>query len=213
MRRIAVMLSFSVLVTTGLFAQTAPPGAKPTPTTPPAQAPKLPPRSGAPGVTTPVPSAPVAPEAMPGVQTPRPAPPPTIQQVAGLEPRSWQNLKIEVAISDSLSADVQYRKSVTMIVADNRSGQVRSNSGEGVINVDARPQIQRDGRIMLQLTVEYRPNLTLQQTQQTGASTRTTFTESMTLIVPDAKLITVSQSSDPGTDRRMTLDVTTTILK
>jgi hypothetical protein len=215
MRRIALTLCLTLFVLPALSAQqaqTPPPSARPAPL-PTVQAPTTPSTRG--GAPTMPPQA-VAPAASPFDQTtttPRPNPPGIAPGAGQQPPASWQNVKIEVAISDSLSADVQHRKSVTMIVADTRSGQVRSNSGEGVINVDARPQIHRDGRILLQLTVEYRPNLSLQQTQQSGASTRTTFSESMSLLVLDGKVMTVSQSSDPGSDRRMTLDVTTTILK
>ena len=214
MRRIALTFCLTMSVLPTLFAQqvqTPPPSTRPAPL-PTVQAPTTPaPRGGAP--TT-------APRAVPPAspfdqtaQTPKPNLPPGIAQAAGLSPANWQNLRIEVTISDSLAADVQQKKAVTMLVADGRSGQVRSNSGDGIINVDARPQIQRDGRILLQITIEYRPNLTPQQLQQSGASRVTAFSESLSLIVPDGRAVTASQSSDPGSDRRMTLDITTTVVR
>ena len=214
MRRIALTFALTLFVLPTLFAQqiqTTPPTVRPG-TLPSTQTPPPAPRGGAPSTTAPATVPPAIPYEQ-TAQTPKPTLPPGIAQTAGFAPANWQNLKIEVTIADSLAADVQQKKSVTMLVADGRSGQVRSNSGDGIINVDARPQIQRDGRILLQITIEYRPNLTVQQQQQTGASRQTAFSESLSLIVPDGKAVTASQSSDPGTDRKMTLDITTTVLR
>lgn len=184
MRRILFTLCLSVLAVTAALAQQAQ-------TPPPGSAPAV-------QVPTPPPS---------GQQTPRPGVP------TAAPPSSWRNVKLDVTIADSLSADVQSKKSVTMLVADGRSGQVRSNSGEGLINIDARPQVHQDGRIYLQISVEYRPNLSSQQLQQSGASRLTMFSESLSLMVMDGKPVVASQSSDPGTDRKVSLDVTATIVR
>ncbi len=118
-----------------------------------------------------------------------------------------------MTISDSLSADVQSKKTVTMLTSDGHSGQIRSSGGEGLINIDARPSVQRDGRIFLQLTVEYRPELSPQQVQQSGTSRLTMFTESLSLIVSDSKPVIASQSADPRSERKVSLEVTATIVK
>jgi hypothetical protein len=157
----------------------------------------------------------------PAAQTPRPGTPPPgaprdILQVAGLS-YSGQNVMLSITITDALNADIQNKKSVMMLIADGRSGQIRSSgSGAAVINVDARPQTQRDGRIYLQLTVEYQPELSNQQAQQLAQQTGvrlTTFTESLSLIVGDGKPVLASQSADPRSDRKVSLEVTATIVR
>jgi hypothetical protein len=125
---------------------------------------------------------------------------------------SWQNVKLDVAITDSIAADSQSRKSVSMLVLDGRSGQVRSNSGVGVINVDAIPSVRPDGRIYLQLTLEYQPELSAQQTAQNGRAV-TMFNESLSLVIADGKPTVASQSSDPRSDRKVTVEVTATVVR
>jgi len=212
----------------------------------PAQAPaQVPPPSlpqTAPPPSTPRPGVTGLPAPPSGVGTPAPAQTPAGPRGAAPTPRpggtpggyvpaaptapaamsqatSWQNIKVEVAISDSLYADVQSKKTVSMIILDGRAGQVRSTGGDGLINVDARPAVRPDGRIYLQLSVEYRPELTNQQSQQVrtaqpGEALRiTTFSESLALIVSDGKPILASQSADPRSDRKVSLEVTATVVK
>ena len=170
---------------------TTPPG-RPSPT--PATAPTTPPVPGVkPPSTTPdkvsvptsgqvpsigVPSTRFAPAAS---QTPRPGGGPTTPAVpaAATQGTSWQNVRLDVTISDSLNVDTQTKKTVSMLILDGRNGQVRSTSEGGLINIDANPQIRPDGRIYLRLTVEYRPELSAQQAQAHGTSRVTQFNESL----------------------------------
>jgi len=150
-----------------------------------------------------------------GQQTPRPGGPARdIMQAAGLPSSvASQNVALVITITDSLTAEVQNKKSVTMLVADGRSCQIRSmGAGETVINIDARPVVQRDGRILLNLTLEYRPQLSDQQFQQAqqSANRLTTFSESLVLLVPDGKPIVASQSSDPRSERKVSVEVMAT---
>ena len=127
-----------------------------------------------------------------------------------------QNIQLAVTISDSFSSDVQSKKAVTMLIVDGRSGQIRSVGGEGLINIDARPAIQKDGRILLQLSVEYRPDLSTEQfdaLRKSGVVKITMFTESLSLLVTDGKAVIASQSSDPRSDRKVALEVTATVVK
>lgn len=130
-------------------------------------------------------------------------------------PASWQNIKLDVVISDSLVSDPQGRKSVSMLILDGLSGQVRSSgTNEGLINIDARPTIRPDGRVWVQLTIEYRPELSAQQAQQTGsARLMTMFSESLALLVADGKPVMASQSADPRGDRKVSIEVTATVIK
>jgi len=126
-----------------------------------------------------------------------------------------QNLSLQLTITDSLSSTTQNKKTVTMLIADGRSGQVRSaGRGDSVINVDARPSILRgDGRIYLQLTVEYRPELTPEQSKEINFASQAMLSESLTMIIPDGKPVIVSQAADPRGDRKVAVEVTATIVK
>jgi hypothetical protein len=79
--------------------------------------------------------------------------------------------------------------------------------------VDARPTIRPDGRIYLQLGLEYRPELTTQQAQQTGNSRVAMYNETLNLIVTDGKPILASQSADPRTDRKVVVEITASVIK
>lgn len=126
--------------------------------------------------------------------------------------QSWQNIKLEVNIADSLTADSSTRKTVSMLIADGRNGQVRSQGGvDGVINIDARPTVHRDGRIFLQLTMEYKPELPNQQTA--GNPRLTTFSESLALMLQDGVAIVASESSDPRSDRKVTVTIRAAVQK
>jgi len=215
MRRLTLALSFSLLLTISLHAQQSPP---------PGQRPATPP----PSATTP-PASPAS-IALPGQQGgqgqqgPRPgttAPPtmsPALAAAAGLQTGGSQNVHLAIKISDSFSSEVQTTKAVTMLVADRQSGQIRASGGSRIINIDARPSVQRDGRIWLQLSVEYLPDLSTEQFEQLLKASKNRFqvnmlTESITLVVADGKPTVVSQSSDPLNDRKVSLEVTATIVK
>jgi len=150
----------------------------------------------------------------PSGQTPRPGAKPTPAGAAALIDAQLQNVKLDVTISDSLSADTQNRKVVSMLILNGRSGQIRSAGGSGLINIDANVNVRNDGRIIVQLTMEYQPELSPQQTQQAGLTRGVTmFSESLALIVPDGTPVMASQSADPRSDRRVAVEVTATVTK
>jgi hypothetical protein len=159
-------------------------------------------RQGQPGrgqTTPPGPNAPVA----PAMQQPRP-------ELAS----TWQNIKVDIAISDSYTAEVQTKKSISLIVLDGRSGQIRSTGGNSIINIDAAPTVRPDGRIYLHLTLEYQPEFSQQQTEQLKGSGRITmYMESLSLVVADGKPLMASQSADPRSERRVSVEITATVLK
>jgi hypothetical protein len=110
---------------------------------------------------------------------------------------------------------------MTVLCLDGNSSQVRSQSGDGLINIDARPAIRPDGRIYLQLILEYRPDFggsaasLPSGSSGPGGTTRGTagFSESLNLLVVDGKPIVASQSADPRSDRKVTVEVTATVVK
>ncbi len=119
-RLVKICLAVALAATPVAAQQTAPPPTTPTVTQPvPAAPTQTPPPGrgqgrGMPPPTTTPPTIP-PPGQAPGQNQPRPEP-----------PSSWQNVKIEVAITDSLTAEQQTKKTVTVLVLDGRAGQVRS---------------------------------------------------------------------------------------
>ena len=225
MRRLLLVFMFAGIAAPVLAQQSAPPARPPQTVPPTAQQPSLPPPSQ--GRQTPPAPAP------PSVQTPRPGQAPSLPgvqtprgqqgqqgqgqaQLPTMAPSqsgtlSWQNIKLEIAIADSIIPDTPGRKTVSMLIADGRNGQVRgSGTTEGVINVDARPTLHRDGRIFLQLTIEYKPEL---PAQQSGNTRLTTFSESLALMLQDGVQVVASESSDPKSDRKVTVSLRATVQK
>src|SRR5687768_8868843 len=147
MRRLFSILVFASVSAPLLAQQAAPPVTPPASAPPAAQRPATPPSLQRPTTAPPAQGQTLPP---PGVQTPRPTQGqgpavPVPPQAPGQQ--SWQNIKLEVNIADSLTADSSTRKTVSMLIADGRNGQVRSQGGvDGVMNIDARPTVHRDGR-------------------------------------------------------------------
>ena len=164
-------------------------GQQPPPTSRPTQAP--------PASTTPPVLAP------PGQQ--RPATPPPGAPTATYQPPAtgWSNIKLDITIVDSPGSGPAVRKVLTLHIADGRQGQVRSQSEQGLINVDAQVQTRSDGKtILLGLSVEYRQ----------GAS-GSQFSESLQTMIVDGKPMVLSQTADASGDRKVAVEVTATIQK
>jgi hypothetical protein len=113
-----------------------------------------------------------------------------------------QNIRIDVTITDA--ADQTSKKVVSMLVADGDNGRIRSGNNQGVLNVDGRPQLVPDGRVYLSITIEYMPD---------RAANTTTLNESISVVITPGKPTLVSQSADPGSDRRVSVEVTATVVK
>jgi hypothetical protein len=134
-----------------------------------------------------------------------------------------RNVSIEIAIIDQTGTAEPVRKVVTLIVAERQTGSVRT-SGSAVVprgdavnplqarealNVDATPTIHQDGSILLSLTLEYVPR---QADGESGAG-RTQLNERIAVTLDSGKSTVVSRSPDPGSTRRVSVEVTATVLK
>jgi hypothetical protein len=180
---IAVLLA-SALAATMLMAQE--PAPKPTP--------KASPKSG---------PAAEKPEA-------RPEPPPRPGQLA--------NVRIDVKVTDERPGQPAVTKLVTLTVADRRDGFIRSapqiqlpgfNAGPLPLNVDASPGIE-GGRIRLSLGLEY---FSVEPATDPKQYNRTEIRERLQLVLEDAKPMRVAQSADAMSERRVSVEVTATILR
>jgi hypothetical protein len=133
------------------------------------------------------------------------------------------NIKLEVTITDQAGPGEPTRKVVSMFVADRAVGSVRSNgfqstAGMGTqpvsINVDATPTILRDGSIRLQFGLEYQPRPPLEPQQTTAPLGRLSqLNERLTVILQENKPMLISQAADPGSDRKITVELRASIVK
>src|SRR5580765_7750543 len=155
-------------------------------------------RPGMPVDTQVTPAAPRAPQGQPPPSTapaPTPGPP---RKIRGRD----LNVQIELTISDHLGNAAPDKRVVSMLVADGAFGRIRSiaDASIAVLNVDARPEILENDRIVLEITVEYKP---LGPDGATPAKRPAPLNESLTVILQNGKPLLVSQAADPLADRKM----------
>jgi hypothetical protein len=124
------------------------------------------------------------------------------------------NIKVDLTITDQTGQGEPLRKVVTMIVADRATGSIRSsgnvrNSRRVQINVDVRPQILQSGAVRVMLGLEYNPG-TLGNDAPTEWSS---LNEQIGVVLLPGKPLLVSQAADPASDRKITVELTATLLK
>ena len=189
-------LSLIVLLVTALAAPLAARQGQPPPPPAPQQ-----PATVAPGQQQPPPGR-ATQQGRGGRGTPTGEAPPT----AGRGMRSFelpsQNVKLDVTITDS--AEKSQKKVVSMLMADGESGRIRSSNNVGVLNVDGNTRVASDGRIHVFITIEYMPD---------RSATTTNLNQSISLMVAAGKPTQISQSADPGTDRKVSVEITATVVK
>jgi hypothetical protein len=117
-----------------------------------------------------------------------------------------------------------------MIASDRRNATVRSSASVPVrmtpgtlpasytyrnvtINVDALPAIvaKESNKISLGFGLEYLPKTTSSQEEMEPGMT--SWSERLSLILESGKPVVISQAADPTSDRKITVEVTATILK
>ena len=143
---------------------------------------------------TPRPPADAKPRAgAPAEQAPAPRPP---------EPQGQGvNIKFDLTLTDQTGTAEAAKKTVSLLVLDRQTGYVRSTSssertGPVRINVDARPQILSTGNIRVTLSLEYQA-----------------ISQQITVVVESGKPLIVTQTADPLSDRKVTVEMRATILK
>jgi hypothetical protein len=139
------------------------------------------------------PSADAKPRPAASDQMPAPRPPEPAGQVV--------NIKFDLTISDQTGSAEAAKKLVSLLVADRQTGYVRSTAssertGPVRLNVDARPQILPTGNIRVMLSLEY-PSIS----------------QALTVIVEPGKSIVLTQTADPLSDRKVTVEMRATIVK
>jgi hypothetical protein len=124
------------------------------------------------------------------------------------------NVRIELTVTDAVGGSPPVKKTVSMVVADGRPGRIRaqgaqhpSDPTQPQLSVDATPTLV-GARVRLQISIEYLPPLQ-------GAEARhfARVTEFATVLLDSAKPMMITESADPSADRKVTVEVTATILK
>jgi len=119
------------------------------------------------------------------------------------------NVRIDLTVTEQREGAPLPPRTVSMLVADRESGRVRTGGGNAVLNVDAHPEVTRDGRIRLAFSLEYR-----RERDADEKAAPALLTESLTMILEDGKPALVSQSADPTAARTsVRVDLKAAILK
>lgn len=206
LHRTAVLAAL-LIATVPILAQpptaTPPPGQAPRNAQPPTPAPGQPPRSEQP-------------------PTPVPAPRATTPPAPAAARREGQpvNIKVEFTITDQRGAAAAVKRTLTLLVADERTGYIRTQSqviqvGSVPLNVDASPTVLSDGKIRLGFNLQYDWPAPL---EANAASTRgtvvsTSLHDQMSVILESGKPLVAAQSADPIGDRQVTVEVKATVLR
>ncbi len=169
-----------------------------------------------PPVTAQAPRAARAPEA--------PPPPPAAPKVQATRIVKGQlvNLRLEFTITDQIGSATPVKKTVTMNIADGESGRIRTNAQvwrkmEGnmrsvsiPLSIDAKPEVEGT-KIRLAASLDYQLLSDSPSADVPGG--QTSISQSVTSILNDGVQVILSQSADPLTDRKVTLEVKATIVK
>jgi hypothetical protein len=152
-----------------------------------------------------------------------------------------RNVKVDVTISDQAGTAVPVKKVVSMLVADGRSGGVRSAANVPVagggghtlpLNVDASVNVTPDQKVLLDLKFNYssitfitplgakdRPAPTneaeraVERDANTPRAVTVNVNEALTLLVTPGTPVVVARSADAAADRTVTVEVKAEILK
>lgn len=146
----------------------------------------------------------------------------TAQRAPAEPPPMPVNIRIEVSITDQLGSGTPARKVVSMIAGDRQSTNIRSTASVPLkgssavrnvtINVDARPVIvqKEPTKVNINLGLEYFPKTNAGEEVELGLAS---FSERLGVILESGKPMIISQAADPTSDRKITVEVTATILK
>ena len=192
MRRLTSLVFLLAFIATPALAQQTPGAVAPRPT------------PNAPQATTP-------PAQAPRAETPHA--PQIYNTAAGIrEMPSHTNIRLDLTITDTLTG-APVKKTVSLILLTSNSGMIRTRSGDGYaqLNVDALAAAYSTGLVSVRMTFEFTPPQPMRDGQVVGRSP--SLNESITVVLQDGKPLMVSQSADPATDRKVTAELTATILK
>jgi hypothetical protein len=171
----------------------------------------------------------------PAVVVPQPTPRATPKPPQEVSPRSspgipgGPNIQVEIAIIDQAGSDPPVKKTLNVIAADGQNGSIRSKVTVAVpthppgpdpkeyryeslpLNVDIKPEVTRNGLIRVWLILNYETFYPAKTSNMPPV--RSVVTANQFVMLENGKPMTVSQSADAATDRKVSVELKATILK
>jgi hypothetical protein len=152
--------------------------------------------------------------------------------------RGQNNIRLDITINDQGTGGQAIRKTISLLMADGEAGRVRSTGtltqqfvgpgmvtpdgkpivsvravGEVQLNVDAHVALLAEDRIRTRITLEYTPGAPALPLPPEGAVVQHPLNQSVTVILQHGKPLIITQAADPLSDRKITVEVTATILR
>ena len=116
------------------------------------------------------------------------------------------NIQIEIVLVSEGGADGTARKTMTLTLADRQEGSVRSMDrgagSQGTLNLDARPVVQPNGKVLTRIGLEF----------QSGNDVPFVQVRAQPLL-ESGKALRISRAVSPKGDRSVTVEVTATVLR
>jgi hypothetical protein len=142
--------------------------------------------------------------------------PERIEEVVKVPP--GPNVRVEFTITDQQTGVPTTNKMVMLTTSNRQWGRIRSQItsriyGGAPLNVDARPTATQDGRISLELTIEYSQGRNSEVEANSDKIVQVSINESLTALLENGKPLLVTQSADPISDRKVTVEVKATVLR
>ena len=128
------------------------------------------------------------------------------------------NVRVEFTITDQQTGVPTTNKTVMLTTSNRAWGRIRSQItsriyGGAPLNVDARPTVTQDVRICLELTIEYAQGRNSEVEANSDKIVQLLINESLTALLESGKPLLVTQSADPISDRKVTVEVKATVLR
>jgi hypothetical protein len=126
---------------------------------------------------------------------------------------------VDLNITEEGGGGPPIRKTVSTVAGDGFNGSVRETAtvmpnatvppNMIPLNLDAFPTILPNGKIRLQCNIQYQSA----QPREPGNRSGTDIKQNFVLILESGKPLVATQATDPVSDRKVTVEVTATILK
>jgi hypothetical protein len=144
-----------------------------------------------------------------------PAKPQRIEEVVKFV--AGPNVRVEFTLTDQQSGAPTTSKTVMLTTGNRTWGRLRSQIesrlyGTAPLNVDARPTVTPDGRINVELTIDYSTGRNAEAEGNPDKIQVIRINQSLTTLLENGKPLLVTQSADPVSDRKVTVEVKATVV-
>jgi uncharacterized protein YlzI (FlbEa/FlbD family) len=143
------------------------------------------------------------------------AKPKRIEEIVKFSP--GPNVRVEFTLTDQQSGAPTTSKTVMLTTGNRTWGRLRSQIesrlyGMAPLNVDARPTVTPDGHVNVELTIDYSTGRNAEAEGNPDKIQVIRINQSLTTLLENGKPLLVTQSADPVSDRKVTVEVKATIV-